>query len=68
MSSFQDLDVRQKPRGVSRSRITGSLGLLILRRLRETPVGFCPWVNVNDFIPNLEKTTFSVLSVILINL
>ena len=67
MSSFQDLDVRQKPRGVSRSRLTGSLCLVVLRRLRETPVGFCPWVIVNEFHPNLEKTTSSVLSVILIN-
>ena len=36
--------------------------------LRETPLGFCLRVIVNEFHPNLEKTTSSVLSVILINL
>jgi len=59
----------QKPRGVSRSRRrTGSLWLVILRRLRETSLGFCLRVIVNDFHSNLEKTTSRVLSVIIINL
>ena len=77
MSSFQDLDEtsftitpRQKPREIVCSRRrTGSLGLVIPCRLRETPLGFCLRVIVvNEFHPNLEKTTSSVLSVILINL
>ena len=38
----------------------------VLRRLRETPLGLR--VIVNDFHPNLTKTTSGVLSVILINL
>jgi len=57
------ITLRQKPRGVSRSRRrTSSLCL------RETPLGFWLRVNVNEFHPNPEKTTSSVLSVILINL
>ena len=40
-----------------------------LGRLRETPLGLCLRVIVNvEFHPNLEKSTSSVLSVILINL
>ena len=63
------LHLRQKPRGVSHSRRrTGSLCLVILQRLRETPPGFSLRVLVNEFHPNLEKTTSSVLYVILINL
>ena len=57
------ITLRQKPRGVSRSR--RRTGFLFLR---ETPLGFWLRVNVNEFHPNLEKTTSSVLSVILINL
>ena len=77
------ITLRQKPREVSRSlrrtgslcpvilrrlRRTGSLCPVILRRLRETSQGFCLRVILNDFYPNLEKMTFSVLSVIFINL
>ena len=40
----------------------------VSRRLRETPLGFCFRVIVNEFHQNLEKTTSSVPSVILINL
>ena len=40
----------------------------ILRRLRVTPLGFCLRVIVNEILINLEKTTSSVLSVILYNL
>ena len=40
----------------------------VLRRLRETPLGFCLRVIVKKFHPNLEKTKSSVLSFILINL
>ena len=58
----------KKPRVVSRSRCrTGSLCLVILRRLCETFLGFCLRVIVNEFHPNLQKTTSSVLSEILIN-
>ena len=38
----------------------------VLCRLRETPLGFCLRVSVNEFHPNLEKTISSVLSVIFI--
>ena len=41
---------------------------LFFSNMRETPLGFCLMVIVNQFHPNLEKTTSSVLSVILINL
>ena len=40
----------------------------ILRRPRETPLGVCLRVIVNELHPNVEKTTSSVLSGILINL
>ena len=51
-------------------RRTGSLYLVIIHRLRETPLGFYQRVIVNEFHPNLEKTTssVSVLYIILINL
>ena len=63
------ITLRQKPGGVMRSlNRTSSLCLVILHRLRETPLGFCLRVIVNEFHTNLEKTTYSVLSVILINL
>ena len=43
--------LRQKPRGVLHSRRrTGSLSIVILRRLRKTPMGFCLRVIVNEFI------------------
>ena len=45
-----------------------SLCLVILRQLRETPLGCCLWVIMNEFHPNFEKTTSSVPFVILINL
>ena len=58
---------KQKPREVGRSRWrTGSLCLVILRRLRETPLSFCLRVIFNEFHSNLEKTTSIVLSIILI--
>ena len=60
---------RQYPKGVRRSRRrTDSLCLVILRRLRVTPFGFYLKVIVNEKPLNLEKTTVSVLFVILINL
>ena len=64
------ITLRQKPRGVSRSRRrTGSLCLVIQRRLSETHQAFCLRVIANKFHPNLEKRTpISVLSVVLINL
>ena len=37
---------------------------LVLRRIRVTPLGFCLWIIVNEKPSNLEKTTSSVLSVI----
>ena len=61
------ITLRQKPRGISRSRITRQREP-VLRWLRETPLDFCFSVIVNKFHPNLEMTTSSVLSVILINL
>ena len=47
------ITLRQKPRGVSRSRrrITRQREP-VLRRLRETPLGFCLRVIVNEFYPN----------------
>ena len=75
MSSFQDLCVsftitlRQKPKKVTRSRRrTGFLFVFVLRRLHVTPLGFCLRVIVNETHRNLENTTSSVLTVILINL
>ena len=65
------ITLRQKPRGVSHCTVSVGIGsrcLLSLRRLRETPLGFCLRVMVNEFHPNLEKTTTSGLFVILINL
>ena len=69
------ITLRQNPKGVTRSRIrTDSLQNqktereLVLRRLRVTPLGFCLRVIVNDKHINLKKTTYCVLSVILINL
>ena len=58
------ITLRQNPRGVSRSRrrIT-TQRKPVLRRLRENPLGCCLWVIVNVFHPNLEKTTFSVISI-----
>jgi len=35
--------------------MTGSLCLVILRRLRKTSLGFCLRVIVNEFYPNLES-------------
>ena len=63
------LTLRQKPRVVLRSqcRITRQ-SEPVIRRLRETYLGFCLRVFVTEFHPNLEKTTSSVLSAILINL
>ena len=62
------ITLMQKPREVSLSRRrTDSLCLVILRRLRETPLGFCLRVIVHEFHPNIAKTTSSVLSVIFIN-
>ena len=59
LNSFT-ITLRQKPRGVSRSRRrTGSLCQVIL---------VLYGVIMNEFHPNLKKTTSSVLSVILINL
>ena len=61
------ITLSQKPREVLRSRRkTDSLCLVILRQLRETPLGFCLRIIVNEFHPNLEKTTSSVLSVLLL--
>ena len=40
----------------------------VLRRQRETPLSFCLRAVVNEFHSNLEKTTSSILSVILFNL
>ena len=40
----------------------------VLRRLHVTSLGFCLRVIVNETHTNLEKTTSSVLSVVLINL
>ena len=40
----------------------------VLRRLRITPLVFCLRVIGNEILINLEKTTFSDLSVTLINL
>ena len=42
---------------ISRLRITRQR-YPVLRRLRETPLGFCLRVIVNNFHPNLEKTTY----------
>ena len=67
----------KKPKGVMHGwRRTGSLSVElqdrerepVLRRLRVTPLYFCVRVFVNEKHINLEKTTSSVLSVILINL
>ena len=60
MSSFQDL-------GVTHACFL-SLCIVIQRCMRVTPLGFCLRVFVNEKRLNLEKTTSSVLSVLLINL
>ena len=63
------LKLRQKLRGVLRSRcIITRQRESVLRRLHEAAQGFCLRVIVNEFHPNLEKTTSCVLSVLLINL
>ena len=51
-------------------RRTGFLCLVILCRLRETRLGFCLRIIVNEFHPNLEKATYIYcpISDILINL
>ncbi len=46
---------------------TGSKKEPVLLRLRVTPLGFSQGVIVNETHINLEKTTVSVLSVILFN-
>jgi len=43
------ITLKQKPR-----RVLRSLCLVIQRRLRETPLGFCLRVILNEFHPNLE--------------
>ena len=69
MSSSQDLGVlrsqtpRQKPKGVMRML---SLGLVIKRGIRLTSLSLCLRVFVNEKPLNLEKTTSSVLSVLLL--
>ena len=46
------------PRGGSRRRRRKeTLWLVILRRMRETPLGFYLRIIVNEFHPNLEKPT-----------
>ena len=71
------ITLKQKPKVVTPSWCrTGSLSLClvilerepVLRRLCVTPLGSYLRVIVNEFHPNLEKTTTSVLSVIFINL
>ena len=49
-------------------KMEDGLSETVLHRLRITPLGFSLWVIVNEKHINLEKTTYSVLSVILINL
>ena len=55
--------LRQKPRGVSRRQREP-----VLRRLRETPLGVCLRVIMNEFHPELVNTTSIVLFIIFINL
>jgi len=69
MSSFLDFGVfsftitlRQKPKGVTRML---SVCIVILLGVRVTPLAFCLKVIVNEKSLNLEKTTSSVLSVLL---
>ena len=62
MSSFQDLGVLG-PKGVTRML---SLCIFIQSCLRGTHLGFCHRVIVKEKTLNLEKTTYSVLSVLLL--
>ena len=57
--------LRQKPKGVPRRQRTLSLCLVIQQCLRVTPLGFFLRVIVNEKTQNFEKTTSSVLSVII---
>jgi len=73
MSSFQYFCVfrsqSQKPKGDTCSRRrTCALSVFVLRGHCVTPLGFCLRIILNVTHRNLKKTTFSVLSVILINL
>ena len=62
------ITLRQRPKGIScRLRIL-SFYLVIKLCLHGTPLGSCLRVIVNEKPPNLEKTTPSVLTVILIKL
>ena len=52
----------------SKELCAGSLSVFVLRQLHVTPLGCCLKVIVNETPRDLKKTTFSALSVILINL
>jgi len=63
------ITLRQKPRGVSRNRrIITKKRKPVLRGLSEIFLDFCLRVIMHKFHPYLEKTTSSVLSVLLFNL
>ena len=63
------ITLRQKPKGVTRSRRGNKQTIEpVLRRLPVTHLGFCLRVILNETHINLENTTSCVLSVILINL
>ena len=71
MSSFQDLDklIHINPEAEAQSVKNYKTDREpVLRRLRETPLGYFLRVIMNEFNPNLEKTTNSALSVVSINL
>ena len=57
------ISLRQKSKGVTRIL---SPCLVIQRSMRATPLGFCLRVIVDEKPLNLEKTTSSVLSVLLL--
>ena len=55
--------LRQNPKGV---KCMHFLCLVIQRSMHVTPLGFCLGVIVNEKLLNLDKTTSSVLSVVLL--
>jgi len=62
------ITLRQKPKGVLRRQRRITRQRESMRCLLGTPLGICLKLIVNKKTLNLEKTTSSVLSVILINL
>ena len=60
------ITLRQKPKGVQRRQRWITRQRESMRCLRGTPLGLCLRVNVNKKTLNLEKTTSSFLSVLLL--